>query len=77
MTAKEKAQELINRFIPNMPYANTKEWAKQCALICVDEILESELLTPQLKRHYVNGYPSTIHELEFWQEVRKEIINYK
>lgn len=52
MTPKEKAEELVNKFIEH-----TKEWseidgyvidkyrAKQCALITVDEIQEMLMLT--------------------------------
>ena len=54
MTAKEKAQELIDRF--RVGYINFEE-AKQCTLICVDEILEECL---DIKESY-------------WQEVKEEI----
>ena len=68
MKAKDKAIELVDRFLalkkinPNAitrPY-NWQE-AKQCALICVDEILEIK---------------SVYHSIEldnYWQEVKKEI----
>ena len=67
-TTKEKAIELVERFLalkkinPNAitrPY-NWQE-AKQCALICVDEILEIK---------------SVYHSIEldnYWQEVKQEI----
>lgn len=66
-TAKEKAEELVLKYlrIDN----NTKEWfnthiAKQCALIAVDEILQS---------HYglLSGVKPSIYE--YWQDVKKEI----
>ena len=45
MKAKEKALELIEKMFSNMPkYLQGKigsETAKQCALICVDEILKT------------------------------------
>ena len=68
MTPKEKAKELVEGFLalkkinPNAitrPY-NWQE-AKQCALICVDEILEIK---------------SVYHSIEldnYWQEVKQEI----
>jgi len=40
---------------------SVKYAAKECALICVDEIL---------------GYMGADRGYEFWQEVRKEIENY-
>ena len=61
MTAKEKAKELFDRFYLNgikkysMPYENSV----QCALICVDEILE-------------NNYGAKF-QMIFWQEVKQEI----
>jgi hypothetical protein len=63
MTPKEKAKELVDKFIQ---YTDTSEWtnieyvyAKQCALIAVDEILKviEELRT----------------EVLYWQEVKTEI----
>ena len=68
-TAKEKAEELVLKYlrIDN----NTKEWfnthiAKQCALIAVDEILQS---------HYelLSGVKTSIYE--YWQDVKQEICN--
>jgi hypothetical protein len=43
MTAKDKAQELYDKFIPYVPVRKECEHkcAKKCALIAVDEILNS------------------------------------
>ena len=57
MTAKEKAKELVNRLDETLTYLESKSKAKQCALICVDEILEECL---DIKESY-------------WQEVKEEI----
>jgi len=61
MTAKEKAKELVNMFCWHQSddYPNSDEdyHAKQCALICVDEILRILPFT------YV----------KYWQEVKQEI----
>jgi hypothetical protein len=79
MTAKEKAQELVNKF---RKYASgddddyrfspaiEKENAKKCALIAVDEILNNSTS--------YNAYDGVINnELwaddEYWQEVKQEI----
>ena len=69
MTPKEKAQELVLKFlrIDN----NTPEWfnthiAKQCALIAVDEVLEC----------YPAQCPKESYEMEqhiYWQQVKTEI----
>ena len=65
MTAKEKAKELFDRFYEIEPvepiyFGVNIGQAKQCALICVDEIIEAES----------NYYPN---EINYWQEVKEEI----
>ena len=61
MNSKEKAKELVNSFDELgrdfTRGVSMKEFAKQCALIAVDEILEHcyEVMKP------------------FWQEVKQEI----
>ena len=77
MTPKEKAEELVLRYlrIDN----NTKEWfnshiAKQCALIAVDEIIK---VCPYIRHknwetlEQLNA--ENIYFVEFWQEVKQEI----
>jgi hypothetical protein len=61
ITSKEKAEELVLKYlrIDN----NTKEWfnknmAKQCALICCNEVL---------------GYMGADRGYEFWTNVKQEI----
>lgn len=68
MTPKEKAQELINKFIePAKSYYSDIEWkeknykARQCAIIAVDEILNAHLFD--------------LDEKEYWQQVKQEIEN--
>jgi len=62
MTPKEKAEELIDKFleftaIGNFPSIN----AKECALIAVDEVLNNiELIN--------NKY-----QINYWREVKQEI----
>ncbi|CAB4153253.1 hypothetical protein UFOVP618_55 [uncultured Caudovirales phage] len=60
MTAKEKADELIHKYILNTPVGFHFDDAKQCALIAVDEILD------------VIEDP-TGKEIKYWKEVKKEI----
>jgi hypothetical protein len=55
MTPKEKAEELVEKF--RISKAITESYAKQCALIAVDEILKTN---PYKARNY-------------WQEVKTEI----
>jgi hypothetical protein len=62
MTSKEKAEELFYKMLStdkldDYSFVGSKV-AKQCALICVDEILP------------INSNPKAI---EYWQEVKQEI----
>ena len=73
MKAKEKAKELFKRYIEF-----TKEWdeldgyivnkynAKQCALITVDEIINSN---PHSNPMNTNGFST----MAYWMEVKQEI----
>ena len=60
MTAKEKAKEIAMKFDK---YGQTDN-AVKCALICVDEILESL---------WNVGHSSSNDEINYWQEVKQEI----
>jgi hypothetical protein len=62
MTPKDKAMELMLMYYDLIPM-NTISFAKQCALIAVDELIEQE-------NSYNNGsfYPS-----KYWKEVKQEI----
>lgn len=59
MTPKEKAIELVTKFLTysNQFYPNDTRDAKQCALISVDEILQT----------------CTESSIWYWQEVKQEI----
>jgi hypothetical protein len=70
MTPKEKAIELVDKFIePTMyfdeldGYVEDKDDAKQCALIAVDEVIEA------LDKHHWQNRNVT----EFYKEVKHEI----
>ena len=66
MTPKEKAKELIQRYISIRRDINLSD-AKQCALIAVDEILDA------IKNfHYGLEY---LNQRDFWEEVKQEIEN--
>jgi hypothetical protein len=66
MKANEKAKELIdkyNKFDFNTVVNSTqRNYAKQCALIAVEEILSL--------------YWNDVTGLAYWQEVKQEIINF-
>ena len=80
MNPKAKAENLIEKFIPNTRIWNDeKGWedcmesAKRCALITVDEIINS-----------LENYGKESDELQnmendfrYWQEVKQELLNMK
>jgi hypothetical protein len=82
MTPKEKAEQLVESFIPfSLNEATTEDgfyysesiqlWnAKQCALVAVDEIIKSNY------KNTLNdlGYRFTMNDLDcYWEEVKQEI----
>jgi hypothetical protein len=67
MTPKEEAKELVNKFVSldndifcsvNYPYS------KQCALIAVDEILNTIEYSSQADE---------LSKVNYWQEIKQEI----
>ena len=73
MTPKEKAEELINNFIPHtrvfdevFGWENYIDSAKQCALIAANEII---LANPHSNPFNTNVYST----LDYWFEVKQEI----
>ena len=68
----KKAKELIDKYMSPIDglhkYPMCFDTAKQCAIICVDEIL---------KEIYSNNLITNDKHRIFWQEVKEEIINYK
>jgi hypothetical protein len=64
MTPKEKAKELLWKYLPILEGWKYKDsnTAKQCALIVVDEIID-------LVKHI------DVDSEDYWQEVKQEIIN--
>lgn len=65
MTPKEKAEELVNKYLMNTPIGFHIDDAKQCALIAVDEILN--IAYWQL---YESGGQQ---EEKYWNEVKQHI----
>jgi len=65
MTEKEKAQELVDKFLQYTPIEFEYEYAIQCALIAVDEILNS------LKSCW--DEEGALIAYNYWQEVNQEI----
>lgn len=73
MTPKEKAVQLVLE-IGLLSYddgINTlnKELTKECALICVNEIINTDMLIDN------DTYDDTKSHLVYWQQVKTEITN--
>jgi hypothetical protein len=73
MNAEEKADDFLNRFENILISANADSWnkeAKQCALICVDELIESY-------GNYTGMYDQDFFDSEkrYWQQVKSHIEN--
>jgi hypothetical protein len=74
MEAKEKAKELVNKYdcinFEISAYKNWVEAAKQCALIAVEELINStvDYLYPQSK------FTRNTLKREYWQEVKQELL---
>ena len=67
MTPKEKAKELLWKYLPNLEGWKQEDsnQAKQCALIAVDEIKEVvSLCIP---------YKDEKSYIDYWQQVKQEI----
>lgn len=76
MKAKEKARELVNKF---KGYAY--DWlelsdltdSKECALICVDEIIIDYTSLTDDNSSWEGYKMSVLLRIDFWQEVKNEI----
>lgn len=79
MTRKEKAKELVYKFLHEIKSADKYNYnledmnifiAKQCAIIAVDEILS-------FYEKYEGGidYDEYLEQVEYWNEVKTEINN--
>jgi hypothetical protein len=80
MTPQGKAKELIDKFDDLLTYKESKTKVKQCALIAVDEIINSEPRKPsnvdwdEVGATHQYYYEAQIEEAKkFWQEVKQEI----
>ena len=63
MTPKEKARELVDKYADKAGQRTDWDYDIQCALICVDEILESY--------NTLIYYPEDLKE--YWNEIKQEI----
>jgi hypothetical protein len=77
MTPKEKAKELVDKFTNlyegiNLGLAK-KHWAKQSALLAVDEILNTLKIFPEKDTTSKSVVNFSISRIVYWVQVKKEI----
>ena len=65
MTPKEKAKELVDKYTQYVTEINEYEYAKNCALIAVDEIIKAN--------PYEVSKTDIDSTIDYWQEVKQEI----
>jgi len=88
MSVKEKAEELFNKYClaiktdeTDSGYFTNVLYAKQCALIAVDEIINNWINNfKKLKKdetieikHSLDEMMQLSHSMKYWQEVKQEI----
>jgi Pyruvate/2-oxoacid:ferredoxin oxidoreductase delta subunit len=88
MTLKEKAEELVEKFMVQQPMhiTMTKTSAKQCAKICVDEIISAltdydSNTEDYIKNEFGIDYFSVEcqnmdSDFRYWDKVKNEIDKY-
>lgn len=73
MDSKQKAEELVTKMQwsswKTADYLHKDDEAKQCALICVDEIIH-ESLKLEFK---LNKSGNVTRNIQYWQQVKTEI----
>lgn len=87
MTPKEKAKELVDRYITLFKHydANPKlniglnKYFKQCALITVDEIIKNQNNIADQMQHslILKGIKTITMQSDYWNNVKREIERYE
>jgi hypothetical protein len=73
MKPKEKAEELVKKMYAvhsNSASDITLMFAKDCALVAVDEIINTDMLMNE------DTYVMTPSYLQYWEQVKQEIETY-
>jgi hypothetical protein len=73
MTPKEKAEELVDKFVQYTPSDSELEYpyAKQCALIAVNQVVD-EIISFDSQMSEAKLFDK---DLKYWLDVLKEIMN--
>lgn len=70
MTPREKAKCLFDYYFPLCGHINQWEKAKQCALMCVEEILKA---SPSIPSMGIDVWEDLRKAEKYWKEVKAEI----
>lgn len=81
MTPKDKAEELISKYLwPQRAFDELAKLkvAKECAIIAVNEIIDIMKRVSDVKSCYFrcsdnNAYAPAMKEYKFWQDVKREL----
>jgi hypothetical protein len=71
MKPQEKANELVNKYLISTPIVFYIDDAKKCALIAVDEIINSAPFFSYDDEG--NFYRSVVDAKRYWEQVKQEI----
>ena len=75
MTPKEKAKELVDKYLKNNPIQASvgllKLQAKKCALVAVNEIIS--ICPYQNYKKTISPYDGAELSADYWEEVKTEI----
>lgn len=69
MTARDKAEELFNRFYSAGEI--NSDTAKRCAIVCADETIEAIMFVIGSVRYMWSEHQSQV--IAHWQEVKREL----
>lgn len=74
MTPKERAEDLVSKYKYPDEQSSGNIWAKQCAIICVEQIIPC---TWEWDTYKKNGYISVDEQTitEYWEEVLQILKN--
>jgi hypothetical protein len=70
MTPKEKAEELMLKYY-SLIQMGTVSFAKQCALIAVDQVIE--MLDVVCKSKSYDPFEAPTYDLKEWKQIKEEI----
>ena len=71
MTPKEKANDLFEIYLFEI---GNDTFAKNCALVAVNEIIKSEFYGTEYEPYYVDKEKSKLITFkEYWQEIKQEL----